>query len=269
MNLRHEMITDKDKLKLYRDDILSLYEQCFEKAISVDLWNWQYIANPIGDSVVSLCFDGDVLVGHYGAIQYPVLFKGEEHLALLSTGSMVLSTYRKYGVFVNQGNQIYEDDWVKDKFLLVMGFPNKLALPSRKKRLKWSINEDDFVALVTKKDLENNSEFIDSLYSEKDVTLNLEEDSFLEWRLSKPFCNYQKKPFLISKLFSNSIDLLCTKKGFLDDLDSNNRYYILCDGADISMREFKSFDYPFGYRFLSDLNVHCSFRKELIMSDVF
>lgn len=266
MEFNYKLITSKDELLLYKEDIFKLFLHSFDKAMDNDIWEWMYIGNPIGDPIVSLCFDGDLLVGHYAAIQLPINAKEEKKKAILSVGSMVHSSYRKYGVFVKQGEKVYA--YAKDSFYCVIGFPNKMALPSRKKRLLWTINENDFVALVTKEQLVSCSEFNNHLKIKKDIELDT-SSIFLEWRLSKPKSNYQKKGSIITKRFEDNLDVVYLTETYADDLEDDTKYHVLCDGTIDTLKQYKVFDYPFGYRMFTNTSESISFKKDLLMSDVF
>lgn len=266
MEFNYKLITSKDELLLYKKDIFQLFLHSFDKEMDNDIWEWMYIHNPIGDSIVSLCFDDDLLVGHYAAIQLPITVNLEKKKAILSVGSMVHSSYRKYGVFIKQGEQVYS--YAKDFFYCVIGFPNKMALPSRKKRLLWTISEDDYVALVTKDQLVNCAEFNEYLKIKKDIEIDISRP-FLEWRLSKPTSSYQEKGSIITKRFEENIDVVFLTENYINDLDDNTKYHILCDGSIDTLRQYKVFDYPFGYRLLTNTSGSISFKKDLLMSDVF
>ncbi len=267
MDLEYKLINTQEALKSYKNEIFALFQHCFEREIEFDLWEWQYLKNPVGNPLVSLCFDGRLLVGHYAAIQLPVIAQGQRLKTLLSVGSMVHNSYRKYGIFVQQGEHLYAA--FKNDFLCVMGFPNKMALPARKKRLYWRIDEADFVALVTKKQLLESQEFNAILQAKKDVMLDTTHKEFLQWRLSKPSAHYFQKDASIIKQFSENQDIVYIQGGYEHDLDENQTYYVLCDGSVESLRPYHAFDYPFGYRVLEDANQTLSFKKDLILSDVF
>ena len=105
MNLEYKLINTPEALMFYKNEIFILFQHCFEREIQLDLWEWQYLKNPIGNALVSLCFDGNLLVGHYAAIQLPIIVHDQRAKALLSVGSMVHNSYRKYGIFIHQGEQ--------------------------------------------------------------------------------------------------------------------------------------------------------------------
>lgn len=265
---RYKLITSKSELIGHREGICNLFEKCFNRRIDMEIWNWMYIMNPIGDPVVSLCFnqDGEV-IGHYGAIPVPIIVNRKNAVSLISVGSMVDAAYRKYGLFVRQAQEVYS--YAQLKYEFVYGFPNKMALPARKKRLSWIINESDYVALVSGKQLIDNDEYNALLGKEMDIELDTKRNNFLEWRLSKPGSEYILKNGSVFKGFDDGFDILYIADGYEKHIDHHAMYYVLCDGSIESMRMFKAFDYPFGYYLLKGDGRSYSFRKNLIMSDVF
>lgn len=267
MELDYKLVTDKDELAVFKDAIFGLFEQNFSRSLDPEIWRWQYLNNPIGDPVVSLCFDGDLLVGHYAALQLPIKLDRMPRKALLSTGSMVHSSYRKFGTFMKQGEEVYS--YARDKFFCVMGFPNKKALPGRKKRLKWTVDEFDYVALVSGKQLVESEDFNSYLNTAKDVSLDIDREGFLDWRMAKPGVVYNKEINCIIKPFNSASDIVFIQEKYQDDLKGDKKYHVLCDGSIESLKDYKAFDYPFGYRIFDSETASCSFKKDLIMSDVF
>jgi len=261
--LEYKLITECAKLLEYKESIFGLFKHCFEKEIQHQVWQWMYIENSENCPVVSLC----QLVGHYGALQIPVLVKGKKRKALLSVGSMVHASYRKYGVFVNQGERVY--DYAKNKFICVFGFPNKKALPSRKKRLSWNISETDYVALVTPQELADSSEFNEYLQDKKHIEVDLSDEVYFRWRTSKPDAQYVQSESLIYKCHNRYKDIVYISDGYIDSLESDAQYYVLCDGSISDLRDNKEFDYPFGYRIFDDECKEFVIKKDLIMSDIF
>lgn len=271
MNFRYKLyLSSKDLLK-HKEDIGNLYSRCFNLELNNEIWDWMYVSNPVGESIVSLCYLKGELIGHYACIQIPLILDDKRTIALLSVGSMVDSRYRKYGIFVEQGNAVYES--CKERFSLVLGFPNKMALPARKKRLGWTIDEHSFVALVSGKDIIESEYFQKyiSLKSEQahNVLLDIDNHNYLNWRLSKPGAEYIKNNSFISKRFGNNFDIMYHKNLELNEIDSSRSYHIYFDSSVEIFRKYKVFDYPLGYKFLNGHNLKLDFEKQLLLSDVF
>jgi 3-hydroxybutyryl-CoA dehydratase len=133
------LITKKSDLLEYKAAIMKLFFDCFDKEMNEDLWEWAYKDNPNGDPIVSLYFDGDQLIGHYAVI--PMMFElGDGNInGLLSMTTMVQKAYRKYGVFVDQASDVYEEGR-RLVYKFVCGFPNKNSAPGFKRRLGWTLD---------------------------------------------------------------------------------------------------------------------------------
>jgi hypothetical protein len=271
MSLNYKLVISSKELIKHKKSIGYLYARCFNKSLNQGLWDWMYLYNPAGEPVVSLCFDGDDLVGHYACIQIPVILDQKRIIALLSVGSMVDSRYRKYGIFVEQGKAVYES--CKDRFSLVLGFPNKMALPARKKRLGWTIDEHSFVALLSGKDIIESEYFQKDKYpkaqQEHSILLDVDNHSYLNWRLSKPGTEYIKNKSYISKKFGNNFDIVYHKNLELSEIVPSNSYHIYFDSSVETFRRYKAFDYPFGYKFLNGSHQKLDFERQLLFSDVF
>ena len=263
MNFEYVILNDKDKLAAFKGQILTLFEKCFDKELPLQIWDWAYYGNPAGSAIVSLCFFERELIGHYAVI--PVSYrKGNEKIkACLSMTTMVDVAYRKYGIFVKQAQQVYEAAGACGmKF--VVGFPNVKSISGFKKRLNWQIDKEDYVAVVTKKQLCQSSSLKNCVNSENLVMLDVTDNAFLKWRLTKPGLSYIDRQGVIIKDYDISKDIVFLNHRYEEVLNDNEIYNVLIDGSIDDFWEYKAFDYPFGYRILDE-----NFKKDLLMSDVF
>ena len=257
------LITDKNKLIKYKEQILELFGKTFDSQMNQELWEWAYIDNPNGDPIVSLYFDGKKLIGHHAVI--PVLFQYNKKAlkAVLSMTTMVEAPYRKHGIFIEQAEEVYK----KAKELgykFVCGFPNKKSAPGFKKRLGWNLEEDLYVAKFTYTDLQQIKK---KTYSDS-ISFNTQDERNLEWRLNKPSQNYCKKDKNIFKKFGDDFDIVFSGIDF-SNLEENKKYNLLLDHELSKHTDKKQFNYIFGYR-LFDLSLEdVEFKKDLIISDVF
>ncbi len=219
--------------------------------------------NPNGNPIISLYFDGEKLVGHYAVIPISFIYKNKSLNGLLSMTTMVDIAYRKYGVFIDQANEVYSKaNELGYKF--VCGFPNKKSAPGFKKRLNWILEEDLYVAKLTYEELQN----IDKNTAFDTISYNTKEKENMKWRLSKPNQEYTKKNNNILKKFNNSYDIVFNGVDF-SMLDENSQYNILLEGNQDKHVDKKEFDYIFGYRLFDTSLEGIEFKKDLIISDVF
>jgi hypothetical protein len=255
------LVNDKNELLKYKEQILELFLHSFGHEIDENLWNWAYMDNPNGNPIVSLYFDNNKLVGHYAVI--PIKFTHNQKTidAVLSMTTMVDASYRKYGIFVEQANNVY-DKAAELGYKFVYGFPNKKSAPGFKKRLEWIIDDSMCVSSLSYDDLQQ----IKTKEHSSLISFDIEDEDNLYWRLNKPGCSYFRNNYSILKKFDDKVDIVFSGTNF-STLDRNGRYNLLLPiGLTIGNKEF---DYIFGYKlFDSSLN-GLDFKKDLIMSDIF
>lgn len=255
------IITDKEELLKYKTQIFDLFKRCFSKTIDEKLWEWAYIDNPNGNPIVSLYFDKDNLVGHYAVIPLNMTYDNNEIKAVLSMTTMVDLSYRKYGIFVEQANDVY----IKAKELgykFVCGFPNKKSAPGFKKRLQWNLNENLYVAKLNYDEIKR----LVKNGNKKQINFNIQDERNLEWRLKKPNQNYIYKDSNILKEYGDDYDIVFSSD--LSRLDENKSYNMLLRD-NVEYLDKKQFDYIFGYRFFDKSLENIDFKIDLLMSDVF
>ncbi len=263
MEFRKLMITNKEELLEYRDQIFKLFSDCFKEKLDEKLWQWAYIDNPNGNPIVSLYFDHDKLVGHYAVIPMSFILNKKSINAVLSMTTMVDASYRRYGVFIEQANEVYEVA-TELGYKFVCGFPNKKSAPGFKKRLNWVIEEDLYVAKFTYDELQ--------IFKNKDysntICFNTNDKKNMEWRLSKPYQKYFKKDYNVLKKFENNLDIVFNSGNFLN-IDKNKKYNLLLDHELDKYLDKKQFDYIFGYKILDASLEQVKFKKDLLISDIF
>jgi len=257
------MINDKNELLQYKTQILELFEHSFNSKMDEKLWNWAYIDNPNGNPIVSLYFDGVKLVGHYAVIPIKFIYNQKNVDAVLSMTTMVDTTYRKYGIFIEQADEVYEKA-TEIGYKFVCGFPNKKSAPGFKKRLGWTLEEDLYVASFSYDELQQIEK---KIYSDS-IIFNTQDKENMEWRLAKPNQNYFKKSNNILKNFEDNCDIIFNGIDF-SNLDNDKKYNLLIDHSLNKYLDKKEFDYIFGYRLFDTSFNGVSFKKDLIMSDVF
>jgi len=269
MNLKYILITDKIELCAYKEQILQLFQKCFGKNLQERIWEWAHIENPLGPPIVSLCFNNDLqLIGHYAVIPIALRVEGQAINSCLSMTTMVDVDYRKYGLFIEQANQVYNQARCMG-FQIVIGFPNNNSAPGFRKRLGWCIDDKDYVAAVTCQQLSASVLFKEHLNIESAIGIDLDNNEFRRWRLSKPAVEYHDKKNLIFKFFDKGADIVFIKNGFEEYLEDGKIYNILIDSK---VEEFKNnslFEYRFGYKALTESMRNPIFKKDLLLSDIF
>jgi len=257
------IINNKIELLKYKEQIFELFKSSFNNDMDEKLWEWAYLDNPNGNPIVSLYFHKEKLVGHYAVIPIKFIYKQKNIDAVLSMTTMVDLGYRKYGVFVEQADEVYKE--AKELgYKFVCGFPNKKSAPGFKKRLNWTLEENLYVAQFTFDELQGleNQTYVNS------ISFNMQDKKNSEWRLSKPMQNYFKKHNSVLKDFDGAYDIIFSGVDFLS-FEKDKKYNILLNNDLDKYLNKKQFDYIFGYRLFDTSLNEIEFKKDLIISDVF
>lgn len=263
LEFKKVMINSKEELLKYKTQIFELFKNSFNNNIDEKLWQWAYIDNPNGNPIVSLYFDEEKLVGHYAVIPMSFIYNQKSLNVVLSMTTMVDVSYRKYGIFVDQANEVYSVAYDLG-YKLVCGFPNRKSAPGFKKRLDWTLEEDLYVAKFAYDELQE----IEKKTYPNSISFNTQDKENIEWRLNKPNQEYIKKNNNILKKFDENFDIVFNGLDF-SILDKNGEYNLLLDHELDKHLDKKQFDYIFGYRLFDQSLSGISFKKDLIMSDVF
>ncbi|MCI4625852.1 MAG: GNAT family N-acetyltransferase [Candidatus Magnetoovum sp. WYHC-5] len=112
--------SDKDVLQ-----IGELFQHCFSKELSQELWYWKYRNAPWG-AVSYVAIDNGKLISHYGAVRYIFLKSGYPLTSYQFCDVMTHSAYRgkvfgKSPPVVRAGQMLYTDNYMDFAF----GFPSK------------------------------------------------------------------------------------------------------------------------------------------------
>lgn len=281
-------VNDKEMLNQYKNDILALFELCFDQTMGVALWEWAYQQNPCGNAYVQLAYCNDALVGHYAMIPQRYCDSHQRYSLALSMTTMVHPAHRRAGIFNRLAKDCYAQA-VSDGVQAVVGFPNNRSTPGFVKRLQWQCHDEYRIIKTTAIDhresagceIIHTEDFLTAFRPPHDhVMLALDEHAVLDWRLSKPDNDYvllrNKTGMLaIVKPYGSTLDVVffdadriipdiqtyALQHGFTGvTLFSAGREQEPTMVSDITQ-------YRFGYRhFRSDGPV---FLPQLIMSDVF
>ncbi|MBF0547071.1 MAG: GNAT family N-acetyltransferase [Candidatus Riflebacteria bacterium] len=267
MQINNILINSAKDLVPYRQKIADLFLSCFKKPLMNSIWDWAYQENPSGKPIVTLGFDEDRLVGHYAAISFPLRAGNSCYKSFLSMTTMVEFSYRKYHLFYKLATLAF-DEIKRQGGDFVFGFPNFQSLPGFRHRLGWQIYPKDYVACLSSKELEKGNYFLKEK-REGVIEFDVSNKEFLAWRLSKPGVTYVREGELIFKDFQNSYDVVRMGDEQPAALLQGKKFNLLLDGALENFKEFKVFDYPFGWRWFQPPPENVHLKKELLLSDVF
>ncbi len=237
-------IDDATALVSHAPAVEQLFLECFGNRMSSAIWRWAYLENPLGHPWVSVCYDGDRMVGHYAMIALPVS-NGSEHVSCcLSMTTMVAASHRQHGLFVKLATATY-DRAKAAGVAWVMGFPNEMSAPGFERRLGWRIGTPDRVVDATRAQwLEHAAELsIDSAL----LRLDLRDASARAWRTSRPGGDYRWNDGLLWKPYEGGIDVLSYEEpGQLATLPPDVRINLLLPADHPACQHFPSRPYMFG-----------------------
>lgn len=264
------IITLKSKSELIEHEsaIERLFMECFGNRISLPVWRWAYLDNPHGDPYVSLCYEGDNLVGHYAVIPLPLSSSTNVLRSYLSMTTMVAPSQRKKGLFTELAESTYrsaKDDGAD----IAIGFPNSMSTPGFQSKLFWNIPQPDYVATLTKSQLLDATPHIPT--PQKDIYfLDLEKERTRTWRLKRPGSRYYWEDGLAYKIYNDSIDLL-----YFDDtsklrrLPEATKINLLLPNEVEDLKAFKSFSYQFGGLSICADFLPKTILRQMALSDLF
>lgn len=103
--------------------ILQLFQQVFDKRISLERWKWRFLENPTKGLFVKLMWDDNRLVGQNALLPQSMIIDGEKVLTGLSISTMTHPQYRGRGIFKSLANGLYKD--LESRGMgMTWGYPN-------------------------------------------------------------------------------------------------------------------------------------------------
>ena len=103
----------------------------------------------------------------------------------------------------------------------------------------------------------------------EEVSLAIDDEEFLSWRLAKPGQHYEKLGNTIVKKYQDSYDIVYLGKNFPEELRDDKLYNLLVDADITDLTNDKVFHYQYGYRWFNHKFSNIPFKKDLLISDVF
>ncbi len=265
--MRTIVLDTKQELESHEAAIERLFVECFGDRMSLEVWRWAYLANPHGDPWVTVCYDGDAMVGHYAMIPMPVSADGQVLPTCLSMTTMVAATHRQHGLFVKLATATYERARAAG-VAWVMGFPNDMSAPGFERRLGWQLGEPERIVTL---DEPVWRQAADQLRPEPGLLrLNLRDDATRAWRLSRPGSTYQWQDGLAWKRFGDTIDVLSFEHpAQLAQLPARARVNLLLPAAHPIAQGATSMVYRFGGTSLAQPFGADRILREMALSDLF
>lgn len=260
-------ITRKQDLLEHRPVIEDLFFNSFGQRALGNVWDWAYLDNPNGEPIVSLCYDEDLLVGHYAIVPMPLSCKNVRKQSYVSMTTMVAESHRKFGLFTQLAQECYRIA-AEGGVDFVFGFPNTQSTPGFRKRLDWNLPESDYVATIDKATLLAAAK-AGSFDKTGLLGLNLNDPVIRAWRLSRPGSIYAFERGLAFKRHQDTIDLLWwDAPEALTSLPDDASVNVLVS-ASSGLEPNRQFDYQFGGIGLCSVFNPLAINREMAISDLF
>lgn len=260
-------LTKKQELQQHRPAIETLFYNSFGHRELGDVWDWAYLDNPNGEPIVSLCYQGDELVGHYAIVPMPLSSDTQRMNSYISMTTMVAESHRKFGLFTQLALATYEVA-TAGNIDFVFGFPNSQSTPGFRRRLNWVLPESDYVATIDKATLMTSARA--GTFNKAGLFgLDLSDPIIGRWRLSRPSADYRFEHGVAYKRHQNAIDLLWwDSPESLDNLPENVSINVLVL-ASSGLTPNRQFDYQFGGIGLKSTFDAAKINREMAISDLF
>ena len=231
MALEYQIITTKEELLAHKEAILTLFQSVFEKPLNEQLWTWLYIDNVVGEPIVSLCYHGDLLVGHFAVIPSSLVCGERSLVPIQSLTTMIHSDFRGDLLFLKLPQMVFKEAQ-RQQFQFLIGFPNQELVGPVKAIYKWTIYRK-YAALMSGFEIKKHYESED--FGDR-VQLNMNDLSFRTWRLGRPGVAYNDHGDYITKIYDGVEELLYFNENGLDNLDDDVDYKVLLDDSDESFK---------------------------------
>jgi hypothetical protein len=120
------------EIRLYRPGdetgIARLFKEVFGRDMSLEEWRWKYIESNPGKVYSSVAINEELaIVGHYGAVRVPLIYKGKPAGGLAICDVMVLPPFRGIKT-LKKISSLTPCEAVRDGIIVGYGFPERNAL---------------------------------------------------------------------------------------------------------------------------------------------
>jgi hypothetical protein len=224
------MIILTEEWLTFRDDLLVLFEESFDRKIERSFFDWRYFNNPRNKLLFSVDRMDEVLIASYSASPVMLSKSGVKALTALSMTTMTHPKARGKGLFPILATELYKEMDEND-IGFVWGFPNTNSHRIFKNKLGWK-DIYEIPTLMLTLDLSSSKKFTSNALVSRDDAFNLgyrpqegdelirvyKDNEYLKWRyLDNPINEYQcfvihnegdVGSYVIAKIYAHSIDLV-------------------------------------------------------------
>lgn len=206
--------------------IISLFYQCFGRAIPESFWRWRFLENPYNKIFIYLAWDEDNLAAHYAVCPIKISMAGFQYCTGLSMSTMTHPKYRGLKLFPKLAKLVYEE-MASLNYLMVWGFPNNKSHKSFTRDLCWKnvyevptmqrhlsdikIMKTDSIMTDNYFELNYNEDYISS-----DLIHVKKDKRYLKWRYAAHPLNQYSNLVLAN---DNLVSSFCIIKKYMNSLD--------------------------------------------------
>lgn len=266
--IHYQIVTTSEEKQKWKNDFQDFFRTVYERDLSDESWEHQFLHSPYENSALFLAFDSDNIIGSALMIPQKLSTIGFEGTYYLWTTSAIKKEYRSQGIYAEilKMQREYAKGNKKD---FIFAFPNKLAYPVVK--LFGGFKD------LYKTDLvETSLHMLDLDHIENSLLI---DEDFFKWRFEhKDYLFYQlDDKIIISKKFGDTLDVLAIyTEDTLKNIDLNIEIENIPEKI-ITIETFlkenskaKTLDKLSGTYFPINQDIdYTSIKLNLLMSDVF
>jgi len=209
--IHYQIVTTPESKQKLKNDFQTFFKTVYERELSNENWEHQFIHTPYEDSALFLAFDDNAIVGSALMIPQRISTENFEGNYYLWTTSAIKKEYRSQGLYAEilKMQREYAKENNKD---FIFAFPNKLAYPVVKLFGGFKdLYKDDLV--------KTSINMLDIEHIENSLVI---DENFYKWRFEhKEYLFYTlKNKIIIAKKFENTLDVLAVYvKSALENID--------------------------------------------------
>jgi GNAT superfamily N-acetyltransferase len=133
MRLRSYILGDEEGILELRRDVFGSKDPF---KLNRDAWEWEFLQNPEGESIIIVAEEKAKIVGHYGLLPLIMSYYGKNVALALAVDLMVHPSFRRKGLFLRLFEHIVEEA-KRHNIDAILGFPNRITLPTYINKLGW------------------------------------------------------------------------------------------------------------------------------------
>lgn len=107
--------------------LVSLFNEVYDTSRKEDYWEWQFMGNPSGNSIIVVAEEDSKIIGQCTLLPTEKIIRGEEVLSGDSIDTMIIKDFRGKGIYEEMANESYRLG-IENGIKIRTGFPTPQAL---------------------------------------------------------------------------------------------------------------------------------------------